>query len=111
MLLVESSRMATERDYVLGTHDEEISRRIATSGLACGRWIAGSEPNHVGSRVLDGAAGYAAVDWLKSWPDGQNRRLELSTRARVAGEVPRPRPRQRQIYALDLMTDSLPEGS
>ena len=109
--------MATERDYVLGTHNEEISRlglqhRVWRS-VALDCWQRAGIT--VGSRVLDLGAGpgYAAVDLAEIvGPMGKIVALERSSnfvralqercRARDLGNV--------QIHELDLMTDSLPEG-
>jgi SAM-dependent methyltransferase len=109
--------MATERDYVLGTHEEEISRL----GLQHRVWRpvmldcwqrAGIT---VGSRVLDLGAGpgYATADLAEIvGPKGAVvaverssnfvRRLEERCRARLFNNV--------QIRELDLMTDKLPKG-
>jgi SAM-dependent methyltransferase len=107
--------MATERDYVLGTHDEEISRL----GLQHRVWRpvvldcwekAGIT---VGKRVLDVGAGpgYATVDLAEIvGPTGEVVALERSSkfvsamkeacRARSLANV--------KIHELDLMTDDLP---
>lgn len=109
--------MTTERDYVLGTHDEEIARL----GLQHRVWRpvvlecwqrAGIT---LGSRVLDLGAGpgYATVDLAEIvGPSGKVVALERSSnflraleercRARALGNV--------QQHELDLMTDPLPEG-
>ena len=109
--------MATERDYVLGTHDEEISRlglqHRVWRPVALDCWQRAGIT--VGSRVLDLGAGpgYAAVDLAEIvGPMGKIVALERSSnfvralqercRARDLGNV--------QIHELDLMTDSLPEG-
>ena len=110
-------RVATERDYVLGTHEEEISRlglqhRVwRPFALEC--WQKAGIT--VGSRVLDLGAGpgYAATDLAEIvGPTGavvalersRNfvRTLEQRCQTRSLGNV--------QIHELDLMTDSLPEG-
>ena len=110
--------MATERDYVLGTHDEEISRL----GLQHRVWRpvvldcwqkAGIT---VGKRVLDVGAGpgYATVDLAEIvGPTGEVVAIERSSkfvsaataacRARALTNV--------QIHELDLMTDELPGGN
>ncbi len=109
--------MATERDYVLGTHDEELARL----GLQHRVWRpvvlecwerAGIT---AGSRVLDVGAGpgYATVDLAEIvGPTGQvvalersskfMRALEERCREQALGNV--------QAHELDLMTDPLPEG-
>ncbi len=109
--------MATERDYVLGTHDEEISRL----GLQHRVWRpvvldcwqrAGIT---VGKRVLDLGAGpgYAAIDLAEIvGPTGEVVAIERShkfvgaireaCRARSLGNV--------KIHELDLMADDLPKA-
>jgi SAM-dependent methyltransferase len=109
--------MVSERDYVLGTHDEEISRL----GLQHRVWRpvvldcwqkAGIT---VGKRVLDVGAGpgYAAVDLAEIvGPTGEVVALERSSkfvhameqacRARSLTNV--------KTHELDLMTDDLPQG-
>jgi len=109
--------MATDRDYVLGTHDEELTRL----GLQHRVWRpvvldcwqrAGIT---VGKRVLDVGAGpgYATIDLAEIvGPEGevvaversQNfiRALEATCRARALTNV--------KIYEIDLVTDDLPAG-
>src|SRR6266436_3117103 len=109
--------MPTDRDYVLGTHDEELARL----GLQHRVWRpvvldcwqrAGIT---VGRRVLDVGAGpgYAAVDLAEIvGPTGevtalersQNfiRAMEAACRTRSLTNV--------KIHELDLMTDDLPRG-
>jgi SAM-dependent methyltransferase len=109
--------MSAERDYVLGTHDEEIARL----GLQHRIWLpvvldcwqkAGIT---IGSRVLDLGAGpgYAAADLAEIvGPTGKVvaverssnfvRALEERSRARSLSNV--------DVHELDLMTDKLPEG-
>ena len=109
--------MAAERDYVLGTHEEELARL----GLQHRVWRpvvldcwqrAGIT---VGKRVLDVGAGpgYAAIDLAEIvGPTGevvalersQNfiRALETTCRARSLANV--------KIHELDLMKDDLPKG-
>jgi SAM-dependent methyltransferase len=109
--------MATDRDYVLGTHDEELARL----GLQHGVWRpvvldcwqrAGIT---VGKRVLDVGAGpgYAAVDLAEIvGPTGevvalersQNfiRAMEAACHTRSLANV--------KIHHTDLMTDDLPAG-
>ena len=110
-------RMATERDYVLGTHEEELSRL----GLQHNVWrpvvLECWEKAGIttGSRVLDIGAGpgYATADLAEIvGPAGKVvaaerssnfvRALEERCRARSFTNV--------QIHELDLMTDPLPEG-
>ncbi|HEX7518582.1 MAG TPA: class I SAM-dependent methyltransferase [Chthoniobacterales bacterium] len=110
--------MTTERDYVLGTHDEELTRL----GLQHRVWRpvvldcwqrAGIT---IGKRVLDVGAGpgYAAVDLAEIVaPTGEVTALERShnfvsamketCRARSLTNV--------NILELDLMTDDLPKGN
>jgi SAM-dependent methyltransferase len=110
--------MITERDYVLGTHDEELARL----GLQHRVWRpvvldcwqrAGIT---IGKRVLDVGAGpgYAAVDLAEIVGSaGEVTALERShnfvsamketCRARSLANV--------NIYELDLMTDDLPKGN
>jgi len=109
--------MASERDYVLGTHDEELARL----GLQHRVWRpvvldcwqkAGIT---VGKRVLDVGAGpgYATVDLAEIvGPTGEVVAIERSSkfvsaiedacRARSLANV--------RIHELDLMTDDLPDG-
>ena len=109
--------MTTDRDYVLGTHDEELARL----GLQHRVWRpvvldcwqrAGLT---VGKRVLDVGAGpgYATVDLAEIvGPTGEVVALERSRtfigamqatcRARSLGNV--------KIHEIDLMTDDLPTG-
>jgi SAM-dependent methyltransferase len=110
-------RVATERDYVLGTHDEEITRlglqHRVWRPIALSCWQRAGIT--IGSRVLDLGAGpgYAAADLAEIvGPAGKvvalerssnfRRALEERCRARSLGNV--------QIHELDLMTDQLPEG-
>jgi len=110
--------MAMERDYVLGTNEEELARlglqhRIwRPVALAC--WQKAGIT--IGSRVLDLGAGpgYAATDLAEIvGPNGKVvaverssnflRALEERARARSLANV--------EIHELDLMTDNLPTGS
>jgi SAM-dependent methyltransferase len=109
--------MATERDYVLGTHDEEISRL----GLQHSVWgptvlncweKAGIT---VGKRVLDVGAGpgYATIDLAGIvGPAGEVVALERSNKfVRAMEEACRARSLTNvKIHELDLMTDDLPKG-
>src|SRR6185437_14472029 len=109
--------MTAERDYVLGTHEEELARL----GLQHRVWRpvvldcwqrAGIT---VGKRVLDVGAGpgYATVDLAEIvGPTGEvvalersenfNRALQQTCRARSLANV--------KIHQLDLMTGELPRG-
>lgn len=109
--------MASERDYVLGTHDEEIARL----GLQHRVWRpvvldcwekAGIT---VGSRVLDVGAGpgYATVDLAEIvGPTGEVVAIERSNKFVTAmKEIVRARGlTNARIHELDLMTDDLPKG-
>src|SRR6266446_6470115 len=106
-----------ERDYILGTHDKEISRlglqhRVWRS-VALDCWQKAGIT--IGSRVLDLGAGpgYAAIDLAEIvGPTGKVvaaerssnfvRALEERCRARSLSNV--------EIHELDLMTDNLPQG-
>jgi SAM-dependent methyltransferase len=107
----------TERDYVLGTHDEELARlglqhRVwRPVVLECWEKAGITE----GSRVLDVGAGpgYATVDLAEIvGPTGEVVALERSNkfvhaieeavRARALANV--------KVHELDLMTDDLPKG-
>ena len=109
--------MTAERDYLLGTHEEELARlglqhRVWRSvALDCWRRAGIS----VGKRVLDIGAGpgYAAIDLAEIvGPTGkvvalersQNfiRAMEASCRERSLANV--------KIFELDLMQDELPNG-
>jgi SAM-dependent methyltransferase len=107
--------MGTERDYVLGTGDEELARL----GLQHRVWRAAAldcwqkAGLTVGSRVLDLGAGpgYAATDLAEIvGPAGKVVALErshkfveaLRGRSRHLGNV--------EIHELDLMSDELPGG-
>jgi SAM-dependent methyltransferase len=109
--------VASERDYVLGTHDEEIARL----GLQHRVWRpvvldcwekAGIT---VGSRVLDVGAGpgYATVDLAEIvGPKGGVVAIERSGKfVRSMEEACRVRSLTNvRIHELDLMTDDLPAG-
>jgi SAM-dependent methyltransferase len=109
--------MATERDYVLGTHDEELARL----GLQHDVWRpvvldcwqrAGIT---TGSRVLDIGAGpgYATVDLAEIvGPTGQVVALERSSKfVNAIKEAVRARSLTNvKIHEIDLMTDDLPRG-
>lgn len=110
--------MATERDYVLGTHDEELARL----GLQHDVWRpvvldcwqgAGIT---AGSRVLDIGAGpgYATVDLAEIvGPAGEVIAVERSSKfVEAMREAVRARSLTNvQIHELDLVTDDLPRGS
>ncbi len=110
--------MTTERDYILGTHDEEIVRlglqhRVwRPVVLSC--WQRAGIT--VGKRVLDVGAGpgYATVDLAEIvGPTGEVVALERSSkfvsamkeRIRIHGLT-----NVKKIYELDLMSDDLPKG-
>ena len=109
--------MVTERDYVLGTHDEEVARL----GLQHRIWRpvvlncwqkAGIT---IGSRVLDVGAGpgYAATELAEIvGPAGKVVAVERSSNfLRALKERCRARSLDNvDIHELDLMTDNLPEG-
>jgi len=102
--------MAIERDYVLGTDDEEVARL----GLQHDVWRqqareawqrAGIGP---GSRVIDVGAGpgYATADLLDLvGPRGEVAAVERSERYVAALKQRAPRA---TVFNLDLMTDALP---
>src|SRR5947199_10003494 len=108
--------MNRERDYVLGTHDEELARL----GLQHRVWRpvvldcwkkAGIT---VGSRVLDVGAGpgYAAVDLAEIvGSTGEDVALERSSKFVRATEERCRRRSYTEVNApeLDLMTDDLPQ--
>ena len=109
--------VSKERDYVLGTHDEELARlglqhRVwRPMVLDCWR-KAGIT---VGSRVLDIGAGpgYATVDLAEIvGPAGKVVALERSNKfVNALKEAVRARSLTNvKIHELDLMTDSLPEN-
>jgi SAM-dependent methyltransferase len=109
--------MSKERDYVLGTHDEELARlglqhRVwRPMVLDCWR-KAGIT---VGSRVLDIGAGpgYATVDLAEIvGPAGQVVALERSNKfVNALKEAVQARSLTNvKIHELDLMTDSFPEN-
>jgi len=109
--------MAADRDYILGTHEEEISRL----GLQHDVWRpvvldcwkrAGIT---AGKRVLDIGAGpgYAAIDLAEIvGPNGEVVALERSSNfVKAFREMVRTRLLANvQIHEIDLMTDDLPAG-
>jgi SAM-dependent methyltransferase len=109
--------MATDRDYVLGTHDEELTRlglqhRVwRPVVLEC--WLkAGIASGH---RVLDVGAGpgYATVDLAQIvGPTGEVVALERSSKfVHAMKETVRARSLTNvKIHELDLMTDDWPKG-
>lgn len=110
--------MATERDYVLGTHDEELARlglqHRVWQPIALRCWQ--SAGITIGSRVLDLGAGpgYAAADLAEIvGPTGRVVALERSSNfVRAIEERCRSRALTNvRVHELDLMTDELPEGS
>lgn len=107
--------MATERDYVLGTHDEEIARlglqhRVwRPTVLDCWRRAGIS----AGSKVLDVGCGpgFATIDLAEMvGPTGEVVAVERSARfaqfARTSFE--KAELSQVRLHELDLMTDPLP---
>src|ERR1700693_4521556 len=109
--------MATERDYVLGTHDEEIARlglqHRVWRPVVLNCWEKAGIP--VGSRVLDVGAGpgYATVDLAEIvGPSGAVVAIERSNNfVRAMEETVRDRSLTNvKIHELDLMTDDLPSG-
>ena len=109
--------MATERDYVLGTHDEEIARlglqHRVWRPVALESWQKAGIT--VGSRVLDVGAGpgYATVDLAEIvGPTGEVVALERSNKfVRAMEKACRARSLTNvKIHELDLMTDNLPKG-
>jgi protein-L-isoaspartate O-methyltransferase len=109
--------MSKERDYVLGTHDEELARlglqhRVwRTAALNC--WQQAGLT--IGARVLDLGAGpgYAAVDLAEIvGPTGKVVAVERSANfARAFKERQQARGLTNiDIHELDLMTDALPGG-
>jgi SAM-dependent methyltransferase len=109
--------MATDRDYVLGTHEEELARlglqhRVWRSVVLDCWQRAGIT---VGKRVLDVGAGpgYAAVDLAEIvGPNGEVVALERSNNfVRAMEDACRARSLANvKIHELDLMTGELPEG-
>src|SRR6266480_3051358 len=110
--------MAADRDYVLGTHEEELGRlglqHRVWRPVALDCWQRAGIT--VGKRVLDVGAGpgYAAIDLAEIvGPTGkvvalersQNfiRAMEATCRARSAANA--------KIHELDLMQDELPKGA
>jgi len=109
--------MKKERDYVLGTHDEELARL----GLQHRVWRPvvldcwNKAGITVGSRVLDVGAGpgYAAVDLAEIvGSTGEVVAIERSSKfVRAMEEACRTRSLTNvKIHELDLMTDDLPNG-
>jgi SAM-dependent methyltransferase len=109
--------MPTERDYFLGTHDEELTRlglqhRVwRTTVLDCWR-RAGIG---TASRVLDIGAGpgYAAADLAEIvGPEGEVVAIERSARFVEAGRAMLAQHGFRNVryHELDLMADPLPAG-
>ena len=110
--------MSTDRDYFLGTHDEEIARlglqhRVWRPTVLESWRRAGIG---VGSRVLDVGAGpgYAAADLAEIvGPDGEVVAVERSGRFVEAGRdmLMRHGFGNVRYHELDLMVDALPAGS
>ena len=109
--------MSTERDYVLGTHEEELARlglqhRVWRS-VALNCWQQAGLT--VGSHVLDLGAGpgYAGVDLAEIvGPTGRVVAVERSANfVRAFKEKQQARGLTNiEIHELDLMTDALPDG-
>src|ERR1700731_3380551 len=110
--------MATERDYVLGTHDEELARlglqhRVWRPAVLDCWQRAGIT---VGKRVLDLGAGpgYATVDLAEIvGPTGEVTAVERSRNfVQAMNETCRARGLANvKIHELDLMTDDLPAAA
>src|SRR5450432_1880397 len=109
--------MPTERDYVLGTHDEELARlglqHEVWRPVALDCWVRAGITS--GSRVLDVGAGpgYATIDLAEIvGPTGEVVALERSSKfASAIKEAIRTRSLHNvKIHELDLMTDGLPKG-
>jgi SAM-dependent methyltransferase len=109
--------MTTERDYVLGTHDEEIERlglqHRVWHPVVLNCWQRAGIT--IGRRVLDLGAGpgYATVDLAEIvGPTGQVVAVERSSKfVRAAKELCRARSLTNvQIRELDLMSDDLPRA-
>ncbi|HEX4706709.1 MAG TPA: class I SAM-dependent methyltransferase [Candidatus Udaeobacter sp.] len=109
--------MATERDYVLGTHDEELARlglqHRVWRPVALDCWQRAGIT--VGKRVLDVGAGpgYAVVDLAEIvGPTGEVIALERSHNfVRAIESVCCSRGLANvKIHEMDLMTDGLPAG-
>ena len=108
--------MGTERDYVLGTHDEELARlglqhriwrRVA---LDCWAYAGIT----LGSRVLDLGAGpgYAAADLAEIvGPTGKVVALERSSNFLRALRERTGQFSNLEVHELDLMTDEIPRDS
>jgi len=103
-----------ERDYVLGTHDEELERlgvqHRAWRPVVLECWAnAGIES---GSRVLDVGAGpgHATVDLAEIvGPSGKVVTVERSTN--FVNAIKRATLSNVEVHELDLMNDNLPAGS
>jgi SAM-dependent methyltransferase len=109
---------STDRDYVLGTHDEEVDRlglqhRVwRPTVLACWQRVG----IQLGSRVLDVGAGpgYAALDLAEIvGHNGSVVAVERSGRfvAAARGQAEARRLPQLTVHELDLMTDALPAAN
>src|SRR6266481_7207351 len=109
--------MAVERDYVLGTHEEELARlglqHRVWRPVALDCWQRTGIT--VGQRVLDVGAGpgYAAIDLSEIvGPSGEVVAIERSSKfVSAMKEACRVRAVTNvKIHELDLMTDDLPGG-
>jgi protein-L-isoaspartate O-methyltransferase len=115
---MEWSGMTSERDYVLGTHEEEVARlglqHRVWRPVVLDCWQKAGVT--IGSRVLDVGAGpgYATVDLAEIvGPGGTVTALERSSNfLRAMEESCRSRGLTKvRIQEADLMTDALPEGN
>jgi len=110
--------MAAERDYLLGTHEEELARlglqHRVWRAVALDCWQRAGIT--VGKRVLDIGAGpgYAAIDLAEIvGPAGEVVALERSRNfIRAIEETCRARSLTNvKVFELDLMQDELPKGA
>src|ERR1043166_530357 len=109
--------MAADRDYVLGTHEEELARlglqhRVGRP-VALDCWQRAGIT--VGKRILDIGAGpgYAAIDLAEIvGPTGEVVALERSSNfVNALREMLRTRSLTNvRVHEIDLMTDDLPTG-
>jgi SAM-dependent methyltransferase len=109
--------MAMERDYVLGTHDEELARLGLQHAVWCPVALDCWKRAGItaGSRVIDLGAGpgYATVDLAEIvGPTGEVVALERSGNfVRALNENLQARSLTNvKVHELDLMTDNLPKG-
>src|SRR5881394_1878668 len=106
-----------ERDYVLGTHDEELERlgvqHRAWRPVVLDCWKAAGVTS--GSRVLDVGAGpgYATVDLAEIvGPSGKVVVVERSTNfvSAIRRTIEKRALSNVEVHELDLMNDDLPAG-